>query len=163
MLRTVERSKQQGFTIIELIMVLVLMAIMGLGIRSLFFSREGYSGFLAKDQFLVAALLAQEHALGVSALNNAVSLTVGVAGDEWYFRVSKSGSNVFEARQEHSGGALAVDGTTLSAGSSHTFTLDSRGNLTSGANHQIRFNSGHNYYICLSAAGYAWENSGACP
>jgi hypothetical protein len=129
----------------------------------LFFTREGYAGFLAKDQLIAAALLAQEHALGVSALSNAVELVVGVDGDEWFFRVTKSGSNVFEARQEHSGGTLAVDGASIGDGSSHTFAFDSRASLGSGSNHEVRFNSGRNYYVCLSAAGYAWERTGACP
>src|SRR3989338_6526784 len=100
---------QTGFTIIELIMVIVLIGILSVGARSLFFSRDSYAGFLARDQLVSAALLAQQQALGMSAINNPVTLVVANTGTDWTFTVSKSGAlTTYTSTQESGASTLAI-------------------------------------------------------
>jgi len=161
------RQVQGGFTLIELVMVIVLISIMSYGAASLFASRDAYSGYIAQDQLISSALLAQQVALGMSATNNPVSLSVGVEAiggkDHWFFDLTKVGEPTIRVTQEPSGSSLVIDGTTIGSGSSQTFTWDSRANLTSGNNHEIRFSGDMTYRVCLSSSGYAYESTVACP
>lgn len=157
-------KSESGFTLIELVMVIVLIGIMSYGAASLFSSRGAYSGFIAKDQLISSALLAQQVALGMSATNNPVSLSVGVSGsNQWAFILTKVGEPSITVTQDPSGASLLIDGVTISSGSSQTFTWDSDANLTSGNNHEIRFVGETSYRVCFSSAGYAYESTAACP
>jgi len=165
-------KSQSGFTLIELVMVIVLIGILSYGASSLFSSRDGFAGFIAKDQLISSALLAQQVALGMSATNDPVSLTVGVElvdGDNlWTFRLTKvnpSGSDftLDPVTQDASGGNLDIDGVAISAGASQTFTWNSQANLSDGANHEIRFTGLRTYRVCLSSSGYAYESQVVCP
>ena len=156
---------QSGFTLIELVMVIILIGIMSYGATSLFASRDAYAGFIAKDQLISSALLAQQVALGMSATANPVSLSVGVSADgsNWEFELTKVGESAMTLTQETTGADLVIDGVTLADGAEQVFTWDSDANLTSASNHEIRFVGTHTSRVCLSAAGYAFESKSACP
>ncbi|MDX1453643.1 MAG: type II secretion system protein [Oleiphilaceae bacterium] len=157
-------NRQKGFTLIELVMVIVLIGALSVGASSLFFSKGDYTAFVAQGQLLSSALLAQQVALGMSATSNPVSLTVSVNGDgDWQFTLNKSGQPAQILTQQSSGGSLIVDGVTFSSGSSQTFTWNSQANLTSGTNHSIRFVAETTSWVCLSSSGYAYRGSGSCP
>jgi len=158
-------SRQQGFTLIELVMVIILIGILSFGAASLFSSRDAYAGFIAKDQLISSALLAQQVALGMSADPTPVSLTVSVNSDgDWVFSLTKVGAAAIVLDQDASGGSLSVNGTVLGSGASRTFTWNSEAALVSGSNHEIRFDAGGvTSRVCLSASGYAYESTGACP
>lgn len=155
---------ESGFTIIELIMVIVLIGILAVGARSVFSSRDAYSGFLGKDQLISAALLAQQHALGMSAVTDPVTLRIANTDGNWIFTVTKTagGLEPFVAMQEAGSSVMSIDGVTLGDGASRTFTWNSQASLTSGANHEIRFSGETTWRVCLSASGYAYE-AGVCP
>ena len=63
-------KSQSGFTLIELVMVIVLIGILSYGAASLYSSRDGFAGFIAKDQLIASGLLAQQVAMGMSATAN---------------------------------------------------------------------------------------------
>lgn len=155
---------QSGFTIIELIMVIVLIGILSVSARSLFFSRDSYAGFLARDQLVSAALLAQQQALGMSAVNNPVTLVVANTGTDWTFTVSKSGAlTTYTSTQESGASTLSIDGTTLASGASQSFTWNGQGNMSGNNGHEFLFSGEYSWRACLSASGYAWASEGACP
>lgn len=164
------RHHESGFTIIELIMVIVLIGILSVGARSLFFSRDSYAGFLARDQLVSAALLAQQQALGMSARTNPVTLEVAnvVIDDEdyWTFIVTKVDGLpplVEPPRQKTSGSTLFIDGVQLISGSPQTFTWNGQGNMSDNNGHEFLFTGEYSWRVCLSASGYAWGSEGACP
>lgn len=155
---------QTGFTIIELIMVIVLIGILSVGARSLFFSRDSYAGFLARDQLVSAALLAQQQALGMSAVTDPVTLVVANTGTDWTFTVTKSGGvRSYLFTQESGASTLTVDGTALASGASQTFTWDGQGNMSNNTGHVFLFAGEYSWRACLSASGYAWASDGVCP
>ena len=160
-------QKSSGFTLIELVMVIMLIGILSFGGISLFSSRDAYAGYIAKEQLTSSALLAQQMAMGMSASNNPVTLVIERdASDIWHFRLTKTSiPSAFPqtVSQAASGTNLIIDGVTLGKGDSRTFSWDSRANLSDGLNHEVRFVGESNYRVCISGAGYAYESQVACP
>ena len=158
-------STQQGFTLIELVMVIILIGILSYGAVSLFASRDAYAGYSAKSQLISSALLAQQIALGMSATTDPVSLVIQRdTNDVWNFTLNKSSTSLSRTiSQASSGTNLIIDGVTLAQGASRTFTWDSKANLSDGSNHEIRFAGASNYRVCLSSSGYAYESQAVCP
>jgi prepilin-type N-terminal cleavage/methylation domain-containing protein len=157
---------QKGFTLIELVMVIVLIGILSYGAASLYSSRDGFAGFIAKDQLISSGLLAQQVAMGMSATANPVSLKIErrASDDFWVFTLTKAGvAKSIISSQDSSGNSISVDGTTLSAGASHTFTWDSNANLSDGANHHVHFVGATTFRVCFSASGYVYQSQAACP
>jgi prepilin-type N-terminal cleavage/methylation domain-containing protein len=159
-------SKQQsGFTLIELVMVIVLIGILSYGAASLYSSRDGFAGFIAQDQLIASGLLAQQVAMGMSATANPVNLKVErrASDDFWVFSLTKAGQNAVIFSQDSSGNSISVDGTTLTAGASQTFTWNSNASLSDGANHHVYFVGTNTFRVCFSASGYVYESQAACP
>jgi MSHA pilin protein MshC len=158
---------QNGFTLIELVMVIVLIGILSYGSVSLFASRDAYSGYIAKSQLISIALLAQQIAMGMSATVDPVNLVIERDTDDvWNFTLTKTASPLTKpitSSQESSGSSLIIDGVTLAQGDSKTFIWNSKANLTDGQNHEIRFSGNNNYHVCLSSSGYAYESQVVCP
>mgnify|MGYP007124596684 CR=1 FL=1 len=146
-------------------MVIVLIGILSYGAASLFSSRDGFAGFIAKDQLISSGLLAQQVAMGMSATFEPVSLTVErrASDDFWVFTLTKTGLTPIVSSQDSSSNSIAVDGTTLAAGASHTFTWDSKANLSDGTNHNVSFVGDNTFRVCFSASGYVYQSSVACP
>ncbi|KZY73359.1 hypothetical protein A3742_16975 [Oleiphilus sp. HI0071] len=158
------KVNQHGFTLIELVMVIVLIGLLSYGGVSLFTARSEYSNFVAKDLLISQALLAQQIALGSSGTPNPVSLTIANTGDAWRFALQKVGvTNPAPVNVESDGNSLQIDGATLGSGSSQTFTWTNGAVLSDGNNHVIRFSGETNFLVCLSSQGYAYEGNGGCP
>jgi len=145
-------------------MVIVLIGILSYGAASLYSSRDGFAGFIAKDQLISSGLLAQQVAMGMSATSDPVSLKVERDDDDfWVFTLTKAGLASIDSFQDSSGSSISVDGTTLSLDSSHTFTWNSNASLSDGANHHVYFVGTNTYRVCFSASGYVYESQVACP
>lgn len=157
-------KQHSGFTLIELVMVVVLIGVLSFGGISLFASRSGYSTFVAKDLLISQALLAQQVALGNSGSANPVSLTISVTANDWNFTLQKAGFASNEtASVDSSGNTLQVDGAAVGAGASRTFTWTNAAALSDNANHEIRFVGDNSFRVCLSSQGFAYESAVACP
>lgn len=171
-IRNLSFKTQTGFTLIELVMVMVLIGVLSYGASSLFASRDAYSSFVAKDQLISQALFAQQIALGgrVSG-HGAVELSVAVDGSDWVMTVTKpfdtsttADDQVLVRRQESTGGQLFIDGTEITSGNAETFTWNDEGSLSDGANHNVLFSGDSTHRVCLSASGYTYASAtGTCP
>ena len=137
-------------------MVLVILGILSVGAMSLFASRDAYSSFLAKDQFISAAILAEQAAL---ASGQTVTFTITETPAEWTFTVATASDTLLSRTAERAGGTLTITPSTSS------FTYGSNGNITSsgGSSYRVVFSSANTYTVCLSVTGYAYDSAGACP
>ena len=135
-------------------MVLVILGILSAGAISLFASRSGYSAFLAKDQFISAALLAEQAAL---AGGQTVTFTITETPETWQFTVTNSTDTLLSRTAERAGGTLTITPSVSS------FTYDSAGNIKGGVNYSAVFASDNSYTVCLAVTGYAYDSSGVCP
>lgn len=147
---------QPGFTLIELIIVLVILGILSaLGI-GLYANSGNYATLLARDQFIASALLAQKRALANTDGSNPVNLTLVQNATEWRFLISQ-GSFSFTARNaDRKNTQLTIDGSA--APNSQSFTFDRRGRV--GNNIQLGFSgNGSSHLACLASTGFSYTGS----
>lgn len=155
---------QKGFTLIELVMVIVLLGILSLGASGLFSSKSAYAEFIAKEQLIAQGLLAQQIAFGMSATSNPVSLSINrTAGGETSFTLTKSGHAPLTELLDSSLNSPLVDGTALANGGSAAFTWNSKAELSDNTNHSVTFVGDKSYRVCFSASGYVYESLVVCP
>tara|TARA_R110002167_G_scaffold194358_3_gene397038 strand:+ start:181 stop:669 length:489 start_codon:yes stop_codon:yes gene_type:complete len=155
---------QNGFTLIELVMVIVLLGILSFGTSSLFSSKSTYAEFIAKEQLIAQGLLAQQIALGMSAISNPVSLTIArSAGGQTSFILTKTGQTPLIELLDSSLNSPLVDGSALANGASTIFTWNTKGELSDNSNHSVVFVGDNSYRVCFSSSGYVYESLAACP
>lgn len=157
-------NHQLGFTLIELVMVIVLLGILSYGATSLFASKSTYAEFLAKEQLLSQGLLAQQIAFGMSAINNPVSLIISRnAAGETSFSINKAGIVALQENPDPSLASPLIDGVALANNSSYTFTWNRKAALADNVNREVRFVGDRTYRVCFSASGYVYESQALCP
>lgn len=147
---------QAGFTLIELIIVLLILGVLSAIGISLFANSGNYATLLARDQFIASALLAQKRALANTDDSNPVTLTLEQDADEWRFLISQ-GTFSFTARNaDRKNTQLTIDGSA--ATNSQNFTFDRRGRV--GSNIQLGFSgNGSSHLACLGSTGFSYTGS----
>jgi len=150
-MRIKKAPSQSGFTLVELITVLILIGVLSaLGV-GLFASRSAFSPLLATQQLASATLLAQQAAL---AGNPANTLTIEQGADTFRFIVGAGSGNArtFE---------IAREGTSLSApgGLPMTLVFDNKGAPSTGTNLQFTFSGDSTFQTCLSSLGAVYAGS----
>lgn len=155
---------QQGFTLIELITVIILLGILSAFAISRFPDSQSYSITIIKNQLLASARLAQQTSLSrASALNN-ITLTVSEAPGTWNIEIKSNGSDIFTTQidrgseQIRFGSNLAVACSALSA-TPFTITLDGDGKKIPYQNLRICVDSVTDLELCISPSGYAYEGT----
>ncbi|WP_203301747.1 prepilin-type N-terminal cleavage/methylation domain-containing protein [Marinobacter sediminum] len=147
-----ERQRSPGFTLVELVMVLVLIGVLStLGV-GLLASRSAFSPFLANQQLASATLLAQQAAL---AGNPASALAIEQTPDIFRFTVGPATTNPRVFELSRAGTSLSVAG-----GLPLTLTFNANGVPTSGANLSLTFSGESTFQTCLSSRGAVY--AGAC-
>lgn len=141
-----------GFTLVELVMVIILIGVISaLGI-GLFANKSAFSPLLATQQLASATSLAQQAAL---AGNPAGTLQIDQDSSEFTFTVGAGSGNPRVI-------TLPREGTTLSVagGLPLNLTFNEFGAPTSGANLSLTFSGDASFQTCLSSLGAVYR--GAC-
>lgn len=147
-----------GFTLVELVMVIILIGVLSaLGV-GLFASRSAFSPLLATQQLASATLLAQQAAL---AGNSANTLTIRQTGDDLIFSAASS-----QFTLSRSGSTMAysvADGpyTNVPAGGL-AVGFDGFGRVaspTARANIDFRITGDSTFNLCLSSLGAVYDGT----
>lgn len=145
-------AKAKGFTLIELILVIILIGTISVVGFSFFARKPAFSPLLATQQLGSATLLAQQAAL---AGNPADALTIEQSTDNFRFTVGPATANprVFEIAR--AGTSLSVPGTLPL-----TLNFNADGAPSTGANLSLTFSGDSTFQTCLSSRGAVY--AGAC-
>ncbi|MDI9246676.1 type II secretion system protein [Marinobacter sp. CHS3-4] len=141
-----------GFTLIELVMVIILigaLSVLGIG---LFARSSAFSPLLATQQLASATSLAQQAAL---AGNPAATLRIEQGASDFVFTVGAGSGNPRVI-------TLPRESTTLSVagGLPLNLTFNELGAPASGANLSLTFSGDASFQTCLSSLGAVYR--GAC-
>jgi len=148
----------KGFTLVELVMVIALIAILAATASGLFINTDRFATLGAREQLVASALLAQKKALANVVNGSPVSLTVSQTPDLWVYSVSQSGNSFTPVTAERAGATLAVNGATMNNGGSVSLSFDE--NAETGAATQFLFSSANSHSLCISASGFSY--TGTC-
>lgn len=158
-------KSQQGFTLIELITVIILLGILSAFAVSRFPSSQSYSTNIITNQFIASARLAQQTALSRSSVAIASHTTLNVSGSagNWDIAVT-SGLLSYESQvdqgneQVRFGADLSAACTSLSS-APLTITFDGDGNRVPAQNLRVCIDSVVDVELCISPSGYVYEAS----
>jgi MSHA pilin protein MshC len=146
--------KLRGFTLVEMIMVITLIAIISVSASSLFLNTDRYSTIAAREQLVSVAILAQKRALVNAVSATPVTLTVSQTASDWLYSVSQGATDFGTREATRSGASLAVNGITLNNGGSVSVSFDI--NAETSAQNQFVFSGGNTHVLCISASGFAY-------
>lgn len=140
-----------GFSLVELVIVIVLIGTLAVLSAGLFSGRSAFSPLLATQQLASATLLAQQAAL---AGNPAGTLRVEQAANEFRFIVGVVGTS--ESRTF----SLPREGASLS-GVSLPLNIDFNelGAPAAGSNYTLTFTGDSTFQLCLSSLGAVYTGS----
>ncbi|MCH8529783.1 MAG: type II secretion system GspH family protein [Saccharospirillum sp.] len=147
---------QQGFTLTELVIVMVILGILSAVGIGLFASTGSYATMLARDQFIASAMLAQKRALANTDTTHPVTLTLEQNTSQWRFRIEQGSVQFTDRTADRKSTQLLIDGSAAVA--SQLFTFDQRGRV--GRNVQLSFTGNSTHLACLASTGFAY--AGAC-
>ncbi len=149
----------KGFTLVELVMVIALIAILAATASGLFINTDRFATLGAREQLVASALLAQKKALANVVNGTPVNLTISQTSDLWLFSVSQGTMTFNPPRSaERAGATLSVNGSPLANGGSVSLSFDE--NAETGAATQFVFASGNSHSLCISASGFSY--TGTC-
>jgi MSHA pilin protein MshC len=152
--------RASGFTLVELVMVIILIGVLSAVGIGLFAGRSAFSPLLATQQLSSATLLAQQAAL---AGNSSDTLTIRQTSDELLFSAA---SSQFSLQRSGATMAYSVGGdpfTTVPAGGV-TIGFDDLGRVaspTARTSIDFRITGDSTFNLCLSSLGAVFE--GSCP
>ena len=149
---------QKGFTLIELVMVISVIAIISAFAGSRFAEVSNFSSLGARDQLIASSQTAQKRALAYVDSANPVTLTVSQTATQWQFDIVQDGNTLASRIAERSGASLRIGATLMTNGSSQVLTFDE--NAETGNNTEFTFSAQNSHSLCISASGFAYR--GAC-
>ena len=167
------KHPQQGFTLIELITVIILLGILSAFAVSRFSSSQSYSTTVIKNQLIASARLAQQTAMSRASVSSSGQTQLQVSGDSdnWYLNIS-SGPVSYSAQVDR-GDEQVRFGTNMVASCSAltpststplVLTFNGDGNRIPATALRICIDtpssSTADIELCISPSGYAYE--GAC-
>lgn len=152
------QQHQSGFTLLELIMVIILMGILAVSARAAFTGPDRFTGKIVQDQVISSLRLAQQAALAKND-GNQVTATLSTSGNDLVLTVAHASYS--SVRTIDASGASLTWSTTSLSGSCgpvtgslpHTMVFDSRGETTRT---RLCVSGSNPTSICLSALGFAY-------
>lgn len=156
---------QQGFTLIELITVIILLGILSAFAISRFPSSQGYSTAIIKNQLIASARLAQQTAMSRSSPTNNVVLNVSEVAGHWNLIISGAGGTATYTAQLERKSEQIRFGTNFTAACSTltaaplAINFDGDGNRSPKQNLRVCIDSDVDYELCISPSGYAYEGT----
>jgi MSHA pilin protein MshC len=158
-------KSQQGFTLIELITVIILLGILSAFAVSRFPSSQSYSTNIITNQFIASARLAQQTSLSRSSVDSSNYTTLNVSGSagNWNLVVT-SGLATYNAQVDQGSEQIRF-GTDLSSTCASlaavplTLTFDGDGNRVPAQNLRVCIDSAVDVELCISPSGYVYEDS----
>ena len=154
---------QQGFTLIELVMVIIILGILSYGAVGLFATRDAFTPAIVKNQFISSARLAQQAALA-RQMNTPVRLVINQTASQVIFDVVQ-GTTILNSRAvDRDGSALNVATTPFvntcgSYTTSFPVSISFNGNGDTGANWHACVAGQVSYNLCVAPTGYAHEST----
>ena len=167
-------KRNEGFTLIELISVIIILGILASTAGGLFATKENFEASVLKNQLLSSFRLSQQLALSRQNLSTSVpvSLIIAQTSDEWTFTIWDSnpagvGNTAFDTSSvERSSATLrfstsdfATACSGLSSSTSYTVSFDGDGNLLSGGQLRVCAVGEQTYQLCVSSLGFAYEGN----
>ncbi|MGR6871712.1 pilus assembly FimT family protein [Pseudomonas sp. HK3] len=163
----------KGFTLIELIVVIVLISILSAVGIGLFSSPDQYTARLAADRWLAVFRLAQRLALQKQNQTDLVTLSVTGSGNSWSMSIDQGGTNLSQFDIENKGLQVFASNTVFSGACSAlpaltlplTLYFDGYGNSVSSTRVQasnsqrVCLVGASVQSLCISPSGYAYEGS----
>lgn len=140
-----------GFSLIELIMVLILigtLSVVGMGI---FASKDDFSASKASAVFISFLSLAQQRALVIP--DSSTTLTIAQTASQWQLSFAN-----FDTTIQRDNASLSIDGNALTDGSSVTIAYDNAAALNKS--YSFTFSANNSVSLCVSQTGFAY--SGTC-
>lgn len=160
----------KGFTLIELIIVIVLISILSAVGIGLFSSPSQYTPSLASEAWINQLRYSQRQSFLKSQLTQPLLLTISRTSNVWRFSLSQAGQFIDEFDIEHNGLFLNYSNVSFSSecpllsamSFPATFRFDGYGELVDNSNNKL--NSNHRFCVpstnsknwCLSPSGYAY-------
>ena len=162
-------KQSKGFTLVELVMVILVVTILSAFAISRSSDRQDYLNNIVVNQLISSGRLAQQTALSRASYNTAsssgVALNISASAGEWNFRIAGGEGEAFETFIEQ-GDERIFAGTNFTAACSAltptpvTINFDGDGNRSPANNLRICVNSDVVTELCISPAGYIYR--GAC-
>ncbi|MFT6114081.1 MAG: MSHA pilin protein MshC [Oleispira sp.] len=159
------KNYQQGFTLIELITVIILLGILSAFAVSRFPSSQRYSTAIITNQLIASLRLAQQTALSRASVDSVNHTQLNVTGDSdhWSLVVS-SGSLTYNAQvgrddEEIRFGSNLTGSCSALSTAPLTVTFDGNGNRVPAQNLRVCIDSFTDIELCISSSGYAYEGN----
>jgi MSHA pilin protein MshC len=170
-------EKSPGFTVVELIIVIVLIGIVGAVAFARYMSGSAFNAAGAQDAVLTIAHAAQQAALGRSD----VSFVIDATGGEWVFSAVDNGNVlrsvavstdnvILETGSAAASASTCASGFDTAVANDFALTYNSKGDLVDFTNNstteavdaafngvRICVNDTVVLSVCVSPAGYAYE------
>ena len=163
----------QGFTLIELIVVIVLISILSAVGIGLFSSTDQYSARLASDRWLAGLRLGQRLSLQKQNISDLVQVTISNGADDWNLSIDQGSVNLSGFSIEKS--QLVLRSSTSDFTSACTdltpttfplsFYFNGYGSFVSATraaittNLRLCFAGAQTKELCISPSGYSYEGT----
>jgi len=148
---------QRGFTLVELVMVIILLGVLSAAATSLFARTGSYSALAARDRFIAMGLLAQQQALANSGAAATRTLRVEQQSDAWLLSLQVGGSDVTADRIERNGLTLSLNGSALTNGQVVAVNFQQDG--STGSNRAWVFSGDSSHSACQTSTGFMHPGS----